>query len=295
MTQDIWGDWYTADCHSKPISQIVRGGCYPSFGRPDDGLGFIPSTMEHSHGSTAIAGVVVGDGSNLPSDFQDNFFSGNVMTCRINRNRIERLGASVKAMELPDLLTSEDAWFRPVDLQVGSDGWIYIADFYNRVIGHYEVPLDHPGRDRFRGRIWRVGVKDAVQTNASTTSDRKDLGEAVALPLQQQADQLLPLFGSSNPTVRRLAMESLVQSSDQTNRDAILGKLDATLNNPQAKSIVRVNALWAFVQISNRLPSNLDSIIDSQDELLLSHLFAQHETSPTTQTNVRSSNRKQDC
>src|SRR5262249_50496556 len=26
----------------------------------------------------------------------------------------------------------------------------------NRIIGHYEVPLNHPGRDRERGRIWRI-------------------------------------------------------------------------------------------------------------------------------------------
>ena len=43
-----------------------------------------------------------------------------------------------------------------VDMEMGPDGAIYVADFYNRIIGHYEVPLDHPGRDRERGRIWRI-------------------------------------------------------------------------------------------------------------------------------------------
>jgi hypothetical protein len=82
--------------------------------------------------------------------------SGNVMTCRINRNGLEYFGATAKAVELPDLLTSEDPWFRPVDLQFGPDGCLYVADFYNKVIGHYEVPLDHPDRDRTSGRIWRI-------------------------------------------------------------------------------------------------------------------------------------------
>ena len=156
LARDRWGFWYAADCHSKPISQLILGGCHPSFGRPDDGLGFVPPMMDHLHGSTAIAGLVHTKDSRFPIPFQDNFLSGNVMTCRINRNRIEYHGATAKAVALPDLLTSDDPWFRPVDLQFGPDGHLYIADFYNKVIGHYEVPLDHPGRDRTSGRIWRL-------------------------------------------------------------------------------------------------------------------------------------------
>ena len=156
MAQDKWGFWYAADCHSKPISQLIRGGCYPSFGRPDDGLGFVPPMMDHLHGSTAISGLAHSKDSRFPKAFDDNFFSGNVMTCRINRNHLTYHGATAKANAMPDLLTSDDPWFRPVDLQFGPDGCLYVADFYNKVIGHYEVPLDHPDRDRRSGRIWRI-------------------------------------------------------------------------------------------------------------------------------------------
>lgn len=156
MTRDPYGNWFTADCHSKPITQLLRGACYPSFGRPDDGLGFVPPMMEHLHGSTAISGLAYVPKGSFPEGFHGNLLSGNVMTCRINRNRIEYRGATAKAVEMPDLLTSDDPWFRPVDLQFGPDGHLYIADFYNRIIGHYEVPLDHPDRDRTSGRIWRI-------------------------------------------------------------------------------------------------------------------------------------------
>ncbi len=146
MTQDRFGNWFSADCHSKPITQLLHGGCNPSFGRPDDGLGFVPAMMEHLHGSTAIAGLAHTKDSKFPIEMADQFLSGNVMTCRINRNQIQYAGATARASELPDLLTSEDSWFRPVDLVFGPDGHLYIADFYNKVIGHYEVPLDHPDR-----------------------------------------------------------------------------------------------------------------------------------------------------
>lgn len=156
MAQDRWGFWYAADCHSKPISQLIRGGCYPSFGRSDDGLGFVPPMMDHLHGSTAISGLTHTKDSRFPLAFADNFLSGNVMTCRINRNQLTYHGVTAKAHAMPDLLTSDDPWFRPVDLQFGPDGCLYIADFYNKIIGHYEVPLDHPDRDRTSGRIWRI-------------------------------------------------------------------------------------------------------------------------------------------
>ena len=37
---DHYGNLYSADCHSNPITQLIRGACYPSFGKPHDGLGF---------------------------------------------------------------------------------------------------------------------------------------------------------------------------------------------------------------------------------------------------------------
>src|SRR5688572_20797707 len=150
---------FTADCHSKPIYQLLRGGYYPSFGKPHDGLGFVPPMMNHLHGSTAICGLVCYSGENFPEEYRGNFFSGNVMTSRINRNKPQYHGSTIKAIEQPDFLTTTDPWFRPVDIQIGPDGAMYILDFYNRIIGHYEVPLPHPGRNRTSGRIWRVSYK----------------------------------------------------------------------------------------------------------------------------------------
>ena len=51
-------------------------------------------------------------------------------------------------------------------VKLGPDGALYVADFYNRIIGHYEVPLDHPGRDHERGRIWRIVYSRAGRPRA---------------------------------------------------------------------------------------------------------------------------------
>ena len=42
---------------------------------------------------------------------------------------------------------------------MGPDGAIYIADWYNPIIGHYQASFRHPDRDKAHGRIWRVTAK----------------------------------------------------------------------------------------------------------------------------------------
>lgn len=175
MCFDEWFNIFTADCHSKPIYQLLRGGYYPSFGKPHDGLGFVPPMMDHLHGSTAICGLVKYSGENFPEEYRGDFYSGNVMTSRINRNKPEYHGSTIRAIEQPDFLSTNDPWFRPVDIQIGPDGAMYIADFYNRIIGHYEVPLPHPGRDRTSGRIWRVTYKTPLPTGEG--AERNSAGE----------------------------------------------------------------------------------------------------------------------
>ena len=148
---DPLGNLYSCDCHSRPVYQLLRGAWYPSFGKPDDGLGFGPEMVTHDHGSTGIAGIAYYAADQFPAAYRDTVFIGNVVTNRINHDRIEWHGSSPKGIEQPDFVWSDDNWFRPVDIELGPDGALYVADFYNRIIGHYEVPL-HPPRPRPRAR-----------------------------------------------------------------------------------------------------------------------------------------------
>src|SRR5437867_5848131 len=127
------------------------------------------------------------------------------MTCRINRDSYIEHGSTRIAKEEPDFLSSDDPWFRPVMMDLGPDGAIYVADFYNRIIGHYEVPLDHPGRDRERGRIWRIIYRGANHTRPAGFSEAT-------------IDELLAALADANLTVRMLATDQL---SDRIGKDAI--------------------------------------------------------------------------
>ena len=151
IAMDPLGNLFTSDCHSKPIYQLIRGAWYPSFGKPHDGLGFGPEMIAHDHYSTGIAGIVYYAADQFPAAFRDNIFIGNVVTSRINRDSLVRRSSTYQAVEQPDLVVSDDPWFRPVDIKLGPDGALYVADFYNKISRPLRSPADPP-RPRPRAR-----------------------------------------------------------------------------------------------------------------------------------------------
>ena len=265
LAADEWGNFYSADCHSRPVYGLLRGAFYPSFGKPHDGLGYGPEMCKHDHGSTGIAGCLIYSGSQFPKEFHGNVFLGNVVTSRINRDRIDFRGSSPVAVEQPDLVVSSDPWFRPVDLKPGPDGAMYVADFYNRIIGHYEVPLTHPGRDRFRGRIWRiVADKDNLPNPSSvgdlTRMEAKDLLELLSGPQRElaiKASHELEILARKSPDAHCPVKEGLAGIAKNG-------------QSPQAKSL----ALWTLSRIFKQ-GENLDSLVakalEANERLVRAH------------------------
>ena len=78
---------------------------------------------------------------------------------RLPVRRLSDDGAGFAAREQPELIKTPHVAFRPIDIKMGPDGAIYIADWYNPIIQHGEVDFRDPRRDHTRGRIWRVTAK----------------------------------------------------------------------------------------------------------------------------------------
>ena len=250
------GDLITADCHSKPLTMLLRGGYFSSFGKPHDGLGYVPSIMEHGHGSTAIAGAAFYDGDGFPEPYRGSLFVGNVMTSRVHRDSLVWHGSTLEAHEEEDFLTCDDPWFRPVDLQIGPDGALYIADFYNRIIGHYEVALDHEGRDRTRGRIWRVVYTGHQNESASEVPDLT----------QASTEQLIDALASSAMQVRSLAADQL---SDRVGQAAGTA-LQAAARNAQSPNTC-IGAMWVLHRMAQIDESLVIAAARDDSELLRMH------------------------
>jgi putative heme-binding domain-containing protein len=253
---DPLGNLYSADCHTLPAYMLLRGAYYPSFGKPHDGLGFGPEIMRHSHGSTGIAGIVYYAAEHFPPEYRDTLFIGNPITHRVNHDKLKWHGSTPEAIEQPDFLTCDDPWFRPVDLKLGPDGALYIADFYNCIIGHYEVPLDHPKRDRQRGRIWRVVYKGTTDKPVETPT----VPDLTKLDL----DMLIEKLGDRNLVVRTMTTHQLV---DRFGKQAA-NRLAQLLKDGKLSELQSSHALWILPHGDS---SNANTLLDHDSALVRVH------------------------
>jgi putative heme-binding domain-containing protein len=231
---DSYGNHYTACCHSKPITQLMRGAVFSSFAKPHDGLGFGPDMISDYRGSTALCGLALYDADHFPAEYRGRMFLGDVVNNCINIFDLNRQGASFSARQWKeDFLKSSDPWFRPVDIKLGPDGALYIADFYNRIIGHYEVPLNHPGRDRTSGRIWRI-----VATDQKPRSPRADWTTA-------KTDELIDDLGHPNQIVRTTAMHELADRRP----DASAALKELLKSRLASAGLAQIHALWVLERL----------------------------------------------
>ncbi len=255
LSFDPVGNLYSCDCHSRPIYCLLPGAYYPSFGKPDDGLGFGPEMLQHDHGSTGIAGIVYYAADHFPAAYRDTIFIGNVVTSRINRDTLTWIGATPKATATPDFLSSDDPWFRPVDIELGPDGALYVADFYNRIIGHYEVPLTHPGRDRTRGRIWRIVYtgKDAMPLRSGYDGTKLSVADLVSE------------LGDPNIARRIKAANILVERG----KDGVAGPVTAAATD--ASPLRRLHAIWVLHRLGLVTPEMLHKATGDPEAIVRTH------------------------
>jgi putative membrane-bound dehydrogenase-like protein len=113
-------------------------------------------------GLRKFCGVDIVGNSHWPESMQEEVITGGFFENAVYRHKLiphSEFPSGMEAVEQPALITSDNVAFRPIDIRFGPEGALYIADWYDPIIGHYQASFRHPNRDATHGRIWRVVAK----------------------------------------------------------------------------------------------------------------------------------------
>ncbi|MFO1092059.1 MAG: PVC-type heme-binding CxxCH protein [Planctomycetaceae bacterium] len=175
-------------------------------------------------------------------------------------------GSGYAADPLDPLLRSSDPNFRPVDLQFGPDGALYVLDWFNPLIGHMQHNLRDPNRDKSHGRIWRITYRgrplvepaqiagapiphllNLLKTYEDRTRSRarRELRERDSTEVIAAVDAWVGALKADDPNVEHHKLEALwvKQHHDVVDEPLLLALLNSP--NPQARgSATRVLCYW---------------------------------------------------
>ncbi|MCP4849079.1 MAG: hypothetical protein GY899_14150, partial [Verrucomicrobiaceae bacterium] len=248
-------------------------------------------------GATKIKSMAINivDSPHLPKDLQGDFLIAGYFARNIARLRPATDGAGHKLQTLKPLLTSSHNAFRPVDLNTGPDGALYIADWFNPIIGHYQASLRHPHRDKDHGRIWRITAKDRPLLKPPALADMNatQLCKQLAHPLRRNRqlaklrlmdlpkleaiaaigkwiDGLMP----DDPKIEQKLFEAIgvFESHEAANRP-LLERLLAAKDHRARAYATRVIARWHH-QLEDPLALLKQSAIDSHSRVRLETIVA---------------------
>jgi putative membrane-bound dehydrogenase-like protein len=122
--------------------------------------GVVPNLLHTGAGSPT--GIILYEGKLLPEAFRNRMIHCDALPRVVRSYPTELEGAGYRA-GIKDILTTEDQWFRPVDVCAAPDGSLFVADWNDSGVGgHY---MADQKIETMTGRIYRVapgGSKPSV-------------------------------------------------------------------------------------------------------------------------------------
>lgn len=207
---DKFGQSFLTDGAGRSgINWGVPGAKYVAYAGADKTLkGISPGSYPK------FSGLEIIESAHFPADWQ-----GTMVTCDFRAHRIVRFsiaddGAGYVTQKLDDLLRTNSVNFRPIDVKLGPDGALYIADWSNPIINHGEVDFRDPRRDREHGRIWKVTKKGSplLPIRNFTKLPEKELATTLGSENRYDREQATAvLYESESPT-----LEATLESAAKT-------------------------------------------------------------------------------
>ncbi len=216
-------------------------------------------------GFTAAAGHNLYTARNFPKEYWNRIAFVNEPTARvIHRSILEREGSGFKEQDGWSFLASADEWMAPVHSEVGPDGALWVADWYNYIIQHNPVPKGfqngkgnayvNPLRDRTHGRIYRV-IWEGAKPSEIKKLDKNN------------PDDLIKGLKSDNMFWRMTAQRLIVESGNKAIAPKLYDlirdtKLDGIGLNPTA-----IHALWTLHGLGLLDGSNAEALTVAEGAL----------------------------
>ncbi|MHC4990633.1 MAG: DUF7133 domain-containing protein, partial [Planctomycetota bacterium] len=220
------------------------------------------------HRGRPTAGCELIASRHFPDDVQETFTVNQSIGFHGTRwDRILPDGSAWRAVSMPqDLVSCSDTNFRPVAMEIGPDGAMYIADWCNPLIGHMQYNVRDPRRDHTHGRIWRVrhadrALLDPPQVATAAVPDllallrlperntrqhaRRRLQRAAASELFPELARWMGRLEATDPLHDRLVLEALWLHQAHGRIDLGLLRRVVTLDEPRARAgALRVLRYW---------------------------------------------------
>ena len=213
---DRWGQSFLTDgAGFEGINYAFPGATFvtsPGAARILRGLN--PGQPKHS-------GLEVISSRHLPDSWQGSVITNDFRANRINRFKLEEQGSGYASKQAEDVLWTDHVAFRPVDISLGPDGAIYVADWYNPIIQHGEVDFQDPRRDHEHGRIWRIVAKNRplVQKPQLSKASINELLDNLKLPEAWTRSQSKQVMKDRGANAVLPVLQKWVQDLDKTNAD----------------------------------------------------------------------------
>ena len=260
-TSNPWGvDWnergdaFVSACVIQHLFHMAPGGQYNRQGgtwaNPYGYVGDLPSKglpaiVNWRHYRAAHAGITIYQGDQYPAEWRGLVFLGNIHQSAINLDRLTPVGATYTAEKESKLLgadkgisqvgagnflVSQDPWVRPVSVQTGPDGALWVMDWYDKYPCYQNAQADPEGVDREFGRIWRV-VWTGNQPGKAVASWPDSKMDLKRLP----DEKLIELLDHPNNWQRRQALRLAGERQITRNSPALDGKLRSHFFGTQPK------------------------------------------------------------
>jgi putative membrane-bound dehydrogenase-like protein len=176
------------------------------------------------------------EGGSWPEKYRGMVISANSLHNQVLASRLLSDSSTYRTEDIPPIVLTPDRWFRPVDVKIGPDGAVYLADWYDSRLTHVD-PRDNWHKSS--GRIFRLKSK------AATPIGKFDLKK-------MSSDELVELFSHENKWFRQAAVRVLAERRDESIYKKLIG-IALSLDDSHA-----LEALWTLAQC-NQLNDELAS------------------------------------